>query len=238
MKWRTSARVDDHRKDQRVQAGSVSFEELDKSGFVLTPGRHVARGPAALAPPRAEVLLRRHEEIAEETRGLDALISGAASSWQGLHTSGPRQDDPFGGKVPSSWRIVRLATLLSEATDRPTDRPDKPIRGGPSGTALTGAMYTATGVPVVMPQDIGDNVLCTDRVKYVAEETARRLDSFRLRTGDIVLARRGEMGGGRWCVPSRTAGCSAPAASASAAATSSSPATSRRTWGGRTSATG
>ncbi|NUP51762.1 MAG: N-6 DNA methylase [Catenulispora sp.] len=188
MTWRAFARVDVSHGDDRVSAAAISSEDLAKSGYVVAPGRHIARKPAAVNPPKAQALLEQYAELREESDRLDALLAGAASFRP--RTQGPCQDDPFGGKVPSSWRIVPLATLLSEATEYT----GKPVLTGPSGKALPRELHTDAGVPVVMPQDIGDNTLSADRAFRVAEQTARRLEQFRLRPGDIVLARRGEMG--------------------------------------------
>lgn len=190
MRWRISGKVDAHRPGDRVQSRAMALAELMTSGCVVTPGRHVTRGPALSTLPRAQVLLRQYTELQEAASRLDPLITEAASVWENQHRQGPRQDDPFGGKVPSSWRIVPLAKLLSEATDRT----GKPILTGPSGQKIPGGLHTDTGVPVVMPKDIGDNTLSAERAFRVAEHTADGLDRFRLCAGDIVLARRGEMG--------------------------------------------
>lgn len=190
MRWRVSAKVDDHRTDDRVQSRAMALADLMKSGYVVTPGRHVTRSPVLPTLPRAQMLLRRYTELQEASSRLDPLIADAASAWENQHRQGPCQDDPFGGKVPSSWRIVPLAKLLSEATDRT----GKPILTGPSGQKIPASLHIDSGVPVVMPKDIGDNTLSSERAFHVAEHTADRLNQFRLRAGDIVLARRGEMG--------------------------------------------
>jgi type I restriction enzyme M protein len=45
-----------------------------------------------------------------------------------------------------------------------------------------------------MPKDLTDNGFSMTGIRYITEEHARRLQRFRLHLGDIVLARRGELG--------------------------------------------
>jgi type I restriction enzyme M protein len=52
----------------------------------------------------------------------------------------------------------------------------------------------AGGVPVVMPRDLMGSGFSTANIRYITEQHAERLDRFRLRPGDVVLARRGELG--------------------------------------------
>jgi type I restriction enzyme, S subunit len=50
------------------------------------------------------------------------------------------------------------------------------------------------GVPVVNPMQIEDGRIKPTERMSVAEEAAERLGEFRLRSGDVVIGRRGEMG--------------------------------------------
>jgi type I restriction enzyme S subunit len=85
------------------------------------------------------------------------------------------------GTAIGDWPTERLGDLVQLFT-------------GPFGTSLRKSDYVASGTPVVNPQNIrGGRIVKTDNT-LVGEDTLRRLASFRLRTGDVVLARRGEMG--------------------------------------------
>jgi len=77
------------------------------------------------------------------------------------------------------------------------------IQTGPFGSQLHAHEYSETGVPVVMPQDLGENVISTESVARVPEEIADRLDRHRLRTGDIVYSRRGDITKRAWVLPSQ-----------------------------------
>ena len=54
-----------------------------------------------------------------------------------------------------------------------------------------------------MPQDLGENVISTESVARVPEEIADRLDRHRLRTGDIVYSRRGDITKRAWVLTSQ-----------------------------------
>ncbi|MFJ1752103.1 N-6 DNA methylase [Kitasatospora sp. NPDC088134] len=78
----------------------------------------------------------------------------------------------------SSWSPVREGLLA-----------------GPSGSLLHAHDYVAEGgVPVVMPRDLTDNGFVPSGIKCVSAEKAEQLARFRLAPGDVVVARRGELG--------------------------------------------
>jgi type I restriction enzyme S subunit len=65
---------------------------------------------------------------------------------------------------------------------------------GPFGSLLGADEYVDGGVPVINPVHIDWRGLSPDPGVAVDLDTAERLDRYRLRTGDVVLARRGELG--------------------------------------------
>ena len=68
------------------------------------------------------------------------------------------------------------------------------IRTGPYGSELRASNYVEDGVPVLMPKDLRDDSVDTTSVARVTPGKAEQLSRYRVETGDIVLARRGEMG--------------------------------------------
>lgn len=70
---------------------------------------------------------------------------------------------------------------------------DGGIQTGPFGSQLHAHEYTAAGVPVVMPQDLGDNTIGTHRIARIPDTVAARLTRHRLEPGDIVYSRRGDV---------------------------------------------
>ena len=67
------------------------------------------------------------------------------------------------------------------------------IQTGPFGSQLHASDYVTSGVPSVMPQNIGDNIIVEDGIARITIEDARRLSRYLLRTGDIVYSRRGDV---------------------------------------------
>lgn len=68
------------------------------------------------------------------------------------------------------------------------------LQTGPFGNQLRAADYVTEGIPVVMPKDLVDGAIATEKVARVSSEKADTLPRYRLQAGDILLARRGEMG--------------------------------------------
>ena len=68
------------------------------------------------------------------------------------------------------------------------------IRIGPFGTALHKEDYIDGGIPVINPQHIKKNKIQPNSKTSVTEEKANELNSYRLKTNDVIMGRRGEMG--------------------------------------------
>lgn len=67
------------------------------------------------------------------------------------------------------------------------------IQTGPFGSELHAEEYSAEGIPVVMPQDLGDNAIDISQIARVTPDVAARLERHRLALGDIVFSRRGDV---------------------------------------------
>ena len=104
------------------------------------------------------------------TKGLDPKVKMKDSGAEWL------------GEVPEHWQVVRLRDLCVS------------ISTGPFGTALGNEDYVNGGVPVINPSHIVDSKICADADVSVSSETANRLGFWRLAEGDLVAARRGELG--------------------------------------------
>jgi type I restriction enzyme M protein len=69
------------------------------------------------------------------------------------------------------------------------------LLAGPSGSLIRAEDYVDTdGIPVVMPKDLTDTGFNVANIRKIAAHQVEGLERFRLHRGDIVLARRGEMG--------------------------------------------
>jgi type I restriction enzyme S subunit len=65
------------------------------------------------------------------------------------------------------------------------------IQTGPFGTQLKAADYVSEGVPVINVRNIGYSNLKADKVEFVTETTAERLNVHVLAGSDIVFSRKG-----------------------------------------------
>jgi len=85
------------------------------------------------------------------------------------------------GVIPEDWEIKKLGELAR-------------FRTGPFGSALHKEDYTNNGIPIVNPMHIVDGKIVATQEMTITAQRASELANFKLRKGDIVIGRRGEMG--------------------------------------------
>ena len=91
----------------------------------------------------------------------------------------------YGLQTPAGWWDCTLADACNDNGGL--------IQTGPFGSQLHAHDYKETGTPVVMPQQLGDNQITTDGIARISDEDVERLKRHRLRRGDIVFSRRGDV---------------------------------------------
>ena len=84
------------------------------------------------------------------------------------------------------WRETTLGEVCDEVNGI--------IQTGPFGSQLHQSDYSEVGIPVVMPKDIIEGRIASDTVARVSSEHVERLSRHKLRSGDIVYGRRGDIG--------------------------------------------
>lgn len=89
-------------------------------------------------------------------------------------------EKPF--DIPESWKWVRFSDLMNAMST------------GPFGSMLHKSDYVSKGIPLVNPANIVNGKIIPSEKMMVSDDTAQRLESYRLHTGMIVIGRRGEMG--------------------------------------------
>ena len=94
------------------------------------------------------------------------------------------EDSSF-GPIPKGWTMTTLGEACAKG--------DGNIQTGPFGTQLHAADYVEDGIPSIMPSDLLDNRIDTDAISRIREEDAQRLSVYRVRAGDIVYSRRGDV---------------------------------------------
>jgi len=89
-------------------------------------------------------------------------------------------EKPFA--LPRGWEWVRFG-------DYSTD-----IATGPFGSMIHQSDYVHGGVPLINPSHMIDDKIIADDSVSVSKTMAKTLDSYAIYQGDIVMARRGEVG--------------------------------------------
>jgi type I restriction enzyme S subunit len=85
------------------------------------------------------------------------------------------------GLIPQDWELRKLGEKAA-------------FRTGPFGSALHKSDYTNDGIPIINPMHIVGSRLVPTRTMTVTDAAAKHLADFRLKPGDIVIGRRGDMG--------------------------------------------
>ena len=83
---------------------------------------------------------------------------------------------------------------ISGGSTIPLESIVKTIRIGPFGSALHKEEYITGGIPIVNPKHIMNQQIVYEEDVTITEEKASELMAYRLKTGDIIMGRRGEMG--------------------------------------------
>ena len=86
------------------------------------------------------------------------------------------------GDIPEHWQLLSIGRIASE------------IQTGPFGAQLHQRDYIDDGIPLINPIHLRDEGIVADDQDTVSEGTADRLARYQLNSGDIVFARRGDIG--------------------------------------------
>ena len=98
----------------------------------------------------------------------------------GVSTPAVLSDVPF--DLPTGWCPAKIGQILVE------------IQTGPFGTSLHQSDYQLGGTPVINPASIqNERIIPVDKMA-VGPVTLKRIASFKLHLGDVVMGRRGELG--------------------------------------------
>ena len=117
----------------------------------------------------------QHEDRAEQAKPLPRAVR---------QQKPPKLGDvnvlPF--ELKAGWQAVTIEQVLVE------------LQTGPFGSSLHQSDYQVGGVPVVNPASIQNENIVPIEKMAVGVATLNRLSTFKLKAGDIVMGRRGEMG--------------------------------------------
>jgi type I restriction enzyme S subunit len=121
----------------------------------------------------AKVLTKAEELIAKRKESINLLDELIKSTFLEM----------FGDPVRNEkvWKTDRLSNYSI-------------VKIGPFGSLLHKRDYVRNGIPLVNPTHINNGKIIIDSGFTISEEKLNQLKSYRLIEGDIVLARRGEIG--------------------------------------------
>lgn len=94
----------------------------------------------------------------------------------------PIEENEIRFRLQPGWAYARIVELVME------------IQTGPFGSSLHKSDYEVGGTPVINPASLKDGRIIPIETMAISSEKLSQLGTFRLDEGDIVLARRGEMG--------------------------------------------
>ena len=87
--------------------------------------------------------------------------------------------------MSSEWIPTTLGEICSKQRGA--------IQTGPFGSQLHTSDYKETGIPVVMPTNIGEGGIATDGIARIDRLDVERLQQHKLQLNDIVFSRRGDV---------------------------------------------
>lgn len=175
-------------------AGSFSIGATrSRMNLTTTAARKIALPPldeqcATIAFPRLEtkkidaLVAKKEKLIALLQEQRTALITRAVT--RGLDPNAPMKDSGIEwlGAIPAHWEVKRIRDIANA------------LQTGPFGSQLHADEYVIGGYPVINPANLRDGELVEDPDCTVDEATAYRLQHHRVQQGDILFARRGELG--------------------------------------------
>ena len=89
------------------------------------------------------------------------------------------------GEIPEDWGFLHLVDLAE---------PGNGLQTGPFGSQLHASEYVESGVPVIMPKDISNGRVSDLYSAQISEHKVGELSRHKVLAGDILFARRGDIG--------------------------------------------
>ncbi|MDV4180212.1 restriction endonuclease subunit S [Rhizobium brockwellii] len=159
---------------------SISFSTLSKLELALPPLHEQRRIAEILSS--VDDAIEATREVIEQTRKVKQ------SALEHLLTKGvghTRFKQTEIGEIPEGWEIVTLGDVAVQGSG---------LQTGPFGSQLKAQEYVNDGIPIVMPRDIVSGSISTQQIAMATAAKANDLRIHKLQAGDLVFARRGDIG--------------------------------------------
>jgi type I restriction enzyme S subunit len=181
---------------QRLNQPAEDYASFRKdASFALQVLPSLTTTPAQIKQLRQTILnLAVRGKLVEqdpEDEPAEELLAGVAeekvrkSSIRSRKADAIMSDDSADLKLFSLHKGWQWTTLEEYSLD---------VSTGPFGSMLHQADYIVNGIPVVNPSHMIGGRICPDLKVTISPGMADRLESYKLTAGDIVMARRGEVG--------------------------------------------
>lgn len=130
-----------------------------------------------------DTIIARQQEVIEKLKAYKLSVITEAVT-KGLNPNVPMKDSgvEWIGEIPEHWTVSALRYGLEN------------IQTGPFGSQLHAEDYIEDGIFVINPANIVEGCIVPDNRCSVTELKAQELSRHILNKGDIIFARRGEMG--------------------------------------------
>lgn len=144
---------------------TINWKTLAKEEFAL--------------PPLVEQ--RQIVEVCNAHMNLKNKFQKAIDRCRSLKRSLLNREFPTAGELDNS---TSLFSLISSG--------DLEFQTGPFGTVLSASEYRCEGWPIVNPSEMRDGTIQIGDMPCIDESTAQRIEKYRIREGDVLLARKGD----------------------------------------------
>ncbi len=184
-------------KAEAYMTGSAGQQRVSADFF----GRHPVPLPSLPEQRKIARILTTVDDLIDRTVALIAKLRAIKQGLmhdlltRGVDEHGqlrpPREEAPelykelAVGWVPREWEVRTLGAIVKEQGGF--------VQTGPFGSQLHAEEYVASGVPVIMPQDIKEGSILMDKIASITNQKAQQLARHIVVTNDVVFARRGDL---------------------------------------------
>ena len=163
----------------------MNYEDL-KRLRILRPDQDTQRRIADYLDHKCsqiDTIIARQQQVIEKLKAYKLSVITEAVT-KGLNPNVPMKDSgvEWIGEIPEHWTVSALRYGLEN------------IQTGPFGSQLHAEDYIEDGIFVINPANIVEGCIVPDNRCSVTELKAQELSRHILNKGDIIFARRGEMG--------------------------------------------
>ncbi|MGP4033625.1 hypothetical protein [Pseudarthrobacter sp. 1C304] len=129
-----------------------------------------------------ELIVKQERLIELLAEKRQAIITHAVT--KGLDSTAPTKPSgiPWLGDVPSHWQVSPVGSAAEL------------IQTGPFGSQIHADDYVSGGTPLINPSHLIEGCIAPNLEVAVSEDKTQELRRHALRKGDVVVARRGELG--------------------------------------------